>query len=102
MGEPMQMVPESVGRASRSWDEQHLDLRAAAGRIGQAARGFSPEVAAAAQRFTRTWERHTVEAAGGCETRADGLRDTMVDWLATDDGAAASAFDLLPYLAEVR
>ena len=102
MGEPMQMVPASVGRCSRSWDEQHLDLRAAAGRIGRAAQGFTPEVTSAAQRFTRTWERHAAVTADGCEARADGLRQIVADWLATDEGAAASALDLVGYLEELR
>ena len=32
----MAMVPTSVGRASREWDEQHVDLRAASAQVAEA------------------------------------------------------------------
>lgn len=98
----MDMVPASVGRASCFWDEQQLDLHAAATQIGRAARGFTPDVALAAQRFVRAWERHAAEAATLCEHSADGLRDTVADWIATDGGVSLASLALLPYLEEVR
>lgn len=100
--EQMEMVPESVGRASRTWDEQHLDLHAAAGQVGQAVQGFTPVVAVAAQRFAGAWERLTEVAATRCEQQADALRDVMADWVATDRGISVSSYRLLPYVEEVR
>lgn len=102
MAEPMEMVPESVGRASRAWDEQHLDLHAAAGQIGRAAQGFTPAVEGAAQRFAGAWQGHAEQAATLCEDRADGLRDTLADWIATDHLASRDSWALLPYVEEVR
>lgn len=105
MGEPsapMQLVPVSVGKVAGSWDEQHLDVYAAARQIGQAAQGFSPAVATAARRFVAAWEQHADLAATRCEGQADGLRVTMADWIATDGHASWDAVQLMGYLEEVR
>lgn len=102
MGDSMELVPASIGRVSRAWDEQHLDLQAAARQVGRAPQGFSPAVTGAAQRFGRAWEQHLGRAATLCEIRADGLRDAMADQVATDGIAAAAVLGLLPYLEEVR
>lgn len=99
----MEMMPESVGKASRAWDEQHLDLHAAAGQIGAApTTGFTSTVAGAASRFTREWERHTEETATLCEERSDGLRTAIADWIATDGQASLSSWTLQGYLREIR
>jgi hypothetical protein len=45
-------VPVSMGATAGSWDEQHLDLQAAAGQLGAAPTGgFTAGVAGAAARF---------------------------------------------------
>jgi len=76
----MEVVPFSVGRVSRSWDEQALDVASAAGQIGSAATGLA-------------------EAAEG---RADGLRAVIADYLATDQAVGAELLGLASYLREQR
>jgi hypothetical protein len=99
----MEVVPLSVGRVSRSWDEQALDVSAAAGQIGAASTGgFTPTVAGAAARFTTAWERHATGLAGEAERRADGLRTVIADYLATDQAAGAELLVLGSYLREQR
>ena len=99
----MQMISGSVGRASRAWDQQHLDLTAAARQIGEApTAGFTDGVAGAAARFTTTWSRHTDRLAADAEVRADGLRTTIRDFLATDAAVGLDAIVLLGYVTEQR
>lgn len=99
----MEVVPLSVGRVSRSWDEQGLDVAAAAGQIGSApGGGFTDNVAGAASRFTTAWERHATGLAEEAETRADSLRAVIADYLATDQGAGAELLVLASYLREQR
>ena len=99
----MQVVPLSVGRAARSWDEQHLDVAAAAGQIGAApVHGFTEAVAGAAARFASTWRRHTSALAGQAEATADGLRGALEDDLRTDEAVARDQLALLTFLPEVR
>lgn len=99
----MEVVPLSVGRASRAWDEQHLDLAAAAGQVGAApTAGFTGAVAGAAARFARQWERHLVALADDAEARADTLRTIIADHLATDEARGFEALALLAYLEERR
>ncbi len=99
----MEVVPLSVGQASRSWDEQSLDVAAAAGQIGSAATaGFTTSVAGAASRFTTAWERHTAGLAEAAEGRADGLRAVIADYLATDQAIGAELLGLASYLRELR
>ncbi len=103
----MEMVPESVGRAARRWDEQHLDLHAAARQLGAALDGavdggLTPSVARVARRFVRAWEGHVEQVAQQCETHADGLRLVLADWLETDAAATLPTMLLRQYLTEQR
>ena len=99
----MEVVPLSVGRVSRSWDEQALDAAAAGGQLGTAPTGgFTTAVAGAAARFTSAWERHTTGLAVEAETRADGLRAVIADYLATDQAAGTELLVLASYLREPR
>jgi hypothetical protein len=99
----MEVVPVSVGRASRSWDEQALDVSAAAGQLGAAPTGgFTTAVAGAAARFTGAWERHTTGLASEAESRADRLRSAIADYLATDQAAGHELLVLASYLREQR
>jgi hypothetical protein len=99
----MEVVPLSVGRVSRSWDEQALDVSAAAGQIGSASScGFTAAVSGAASRFTIAWERHATGLAKEAEGRADALRTVIADYLATDQAAGAEPLVLATYLREQR
>jgi hypothetical protein len=99
----MEVVPLSVGRVSQSWDEQALDVSAAASQIVAApSGGFTTAVAGAAARFTSAWERHSTGLAAEAETRADGLRTVIADYLATDQAAGTELLVLASYLREQR
>jgi hypothetical protein len=99
----MEVVPLAVGRASRSWDEQALDVSAAAGQVGSAATGgFTSGVAGAASRFVTAWEWHATGLAREAEGRADGLRTVIADYLATDQAAGGELLVLASYLRERR
>lgn len=99
----MEVVPLSVGRVSRAWDEQALDASAAAGQIGSATTsGFTSAVAGSATRFCATWERHATGLAGEAEETADGLRAVIADYLATDRAAGSELVVLASYLREQR
>lgn len=99
----MQVVPLSVGRAARSWDEQHLDVAAAARQIGSApTSGFTAGVAAAAIRFVGNWQWRTAELADRAESRADALRAAIADYLRTDQAAGAEHVLLQNRLPEFR
>lgn len=99
----MHVVPVSVGTASRRWDEQHLDLTAAARQIGAAATsGFTGPVSGAAARFTRSWERSTTGLAQACEDRGDSLRAAVRDYVGSDDAQGLQFLQLLAYLEERR
>jgi hypothetical protein len=99
----MEVVPLSVGRVSRSWDEQALDVSAAADQIGSASSaGFTAAVSGAASRFTTAWERHATGLAEEAESRADALRAVIADYLATDQAAGAELLVLASYLREQR
>lgn len=98
----MQVVPISVGRAARAWDQQHLEVAAAADQIGTAPTScFSDTVAAAATRFVGTWQRHTALLAEQAGARADGLRTVTADYLRTDRAVAAEHLLLQDRLPEV-
>jgi hypothetical protein len=99
----MQVVPLSVGEASRGWDEQHLDLDAAATQIaGADTGGFTGNVRGAATRFLTQWERHAKALGTDSEARADGLRTAIRDYVASDDAAGADLMLLLSYVQEQR
>lgn len=99
----MRLVPLEVGRVSRAWDEQHLDLRSAATQVGDAPTGgFTREVAGAAARFTAAWRRHVQALAADAESRADGLRDSIRDCLSADAQVAGANAALASYLNERR
>lgn len=98
----MEIVPVSVGRASRAWDQQHLDLASAAYLVGGASTaGFTGAVAGPAARFLGDWERLTDALATRSEGQADGLRDTLRTYLATED-RVANRWLLQAWLEEQR
>lgn len=99
----MQVVPLTVGVASRAWDEQHNDVTAAAEQIGGASSsGFTQGVSGAASRFATTWQRHTDTLANQAEARADGLRTSIADFLATDEAVGFEVFALRGFMVEQR
>jgi hypothetical protein len=99
----MDVVPVSVGLASRAWDEQHLDLAAASRQIdGAGSDGFTSAVADAASRFTGAWARHAAGLANDCESRAEGLRAATADYVATDELSFHELAALGGYLTEAR
>jgi hypothetical protein len=99
----MEVVPVSVGKAAQGWDEQHLDLQAAAGQVGGAgSSGFTAAVSGPAARFLTAWERHVRELGDTSEAHADGLRATLDDYVATDQLAFDELVALAPYLNEER
>jgi hypothetical protein len=81
----MEVVPASVAIASRAWDDQHLDLVAASRQIDRAGTdGFTGPVSGAASRFAGAWTRFAADLGTDCETRADGLRAAIADYVGTD------------------
>lgn len=99
----MEVVPVSVGVASRAWDERHLDLATASRQIdGAGTNGFTAVVSGAAARFTQAWARHADGLGTDCETRADGLRAAIADYVTTDDLSFQELVAIGGYLTEVR
>lgn len=99
----MEVVPVSVGVASRAWDEQHLDLVAAARQIdGAANSGFTAAVSGSASRFTGAWTRLANGLGTDCEARADGLRAAIADYVGTDELSFHDLVAIGGYLTEVR
>lgn len=99
----MDVVPFSVATASRAWDEQHLDLDAAADQIrGADTAGFTSAVSGAARRFVTQWERHAERLGTDSEARADGLRVAIQEYVATDDLVGGDLLLMQLYLAEQR
>ncbi len=99
----MLVVPNAVGRASRAWDEQHLEVSAAARQLGSVETGgFTVPVAGSAARFAATWQRHTDELAGRAEAFADGLRAALADYRATDRAVGDDQLALQAWLVEER
>lgn len=96
-------VPITLAATARRWDEQHLDLAAAAGQVeGAPTGGFTPGVSGAAARFAAAWARHTEALGTTAEARADGLRSAAEDFLATDAAVADRSFVLRSLLGEAR
>jgi len=99
----MDVVPASIGQASRAWDEQHLDMAAAGEQIGGATTGgFTDAVSGTASRFVTTWQRHATDLATQAEGEADGLRTALADYLQTDQSVGVEHMVLQGYLTEVR
>jgi hypothetical protein len=99
----MDIVPVSAGVASRSWDEQHLDLAAASRQIdGADTGGFTAAVSGTASRFTGAWSRFAEGLGADCEARADGLRTAIADYVGTDELSFHELLALGGYLTEVR
>lgn len=99
----MEVVPVSVGVASRAWDEQHLDLAAAARQIDEAGTsGFTAAVSGTASRFSGAWTRFAGDLGASCESRADGLRAAISEYVATDDLTFHELLALGAYLTEAR
>jgi hypothetical protein len=99
----MDVVPASIGAASRAWDEQNLDVTAAGQQIGGAPTGgFTDAVSGTASRFATTWQRHATDLADQAEARADGLRTSLADYLRTDRSVGLEHAVLQGYLTEVR
>ena len=99
----MQVVPATVGEASRRWDDKHLDLTSAADEIGGApTSGFTATVSGTAARFTSAWQRFAADAGDECEARAEDLRTAIRDFLTTDDAAYEDVVALAGFLEERR
>ena len=99
----MQIVPTTVGEASRRWDDQHLNLGAAAELIGGAgSAGFTSRVSGNASRFLSSWRRHTEQLADECEGHADGLRVVIREFLASDQAAFEDFLLLGGFVEEAR
>lgn len=99
----MEAAPFAMGMTARSWDEQHLDLQAAAGQVASApTAGFTPGVAGAAARFAASWQRHVAELGVTAEARADGLRSSAADYVETDNLVATNQLFLDTALREDR
>lgn len=97
-------VPLSeLATTAHVWDEQHLDLQAAADQVVEApTSGFTAAVAGAAERFTTTWGRHLTDLAASAESHADGLRETAADLAGTDGLVAEGGLALTLQLREIR
>ncbi len=99
----MQVVPATVGEASRRWDDKHLALQSAADGIGGAPTGgFTAAVSGTAARFTSAWQRFAADTGDECEARAEALRTAIRDYLAADDVAFEDMVALGGYLEERR
>lgn len=91
----MELVPLSVDRVARGWDDQQLDLTAAAGQVATApTAGFPPPVLGPAARFVRAWQRHLAGLADDAGSCADRLRAVVADLLDTDAAVGAELVQL--------
>ena len=99
----MEIVPITVGDASRAWDERHIDLESAARQVDKAATsGFTSAVSGTAARFTGEWKRHIDAIATQAEGHADGLRGVISTYLRADGLTDQNFYILQSYLPEVR
>lgn len=99
----MEVVPLSVGLACAAWDEQHLDLAAAAQQVGAAGTGgFTDAVSGAATRFLTRWQRHAGSLGDAAEARVDDLRAAIRDYVTSDEAVGADVLQLLSHLGEQR
>ena len=82
------LVAGSVRRAADAWDEQHLELAAAARQLASAPTGgFTPAVAGSAEAFADAWQQHAAGLSRQAERLAEALRAAVADYLVTDDAA---------------
>lgn len=99
----MEVVPATVGEASRRWDDEHLDLQSAADGIGGAPTGgFTANLTGTAARFTSAWQRFAADTGDECEARAEALRTAIRDFLTTDDAVFDDFVALGGFLEEKR
>jgi hypothetical protein len=99
----MEVVPLSVGDASRSWDEQSLDLASAAELVaGADTSGFTSGVSGAAARFVTAWQRHAATLGDDAEAQADGLRVAIRDYVGSDEAVGSDVMLLMSYVGETR
>ena len=88
----MQLVPGSARRAADAWDEQHLEVAAAAHQLAAAPTGgFTEAVAGPAGAFADAWQEHAAGLARQAERFAEALRAAVADYLVTDDGGRRAA-----------
>ena len=99
----MEVPVLTLAATARRWDEQHLDLDAASRQIADApTSGFTSTVAGSAARFAAAWTRHAEALGTTAESRADGLRASAEDFLATDQAVAGEGMVLRSLLRELR
>ncbi|MCW2814124.1 MAG: hypothetical protein JWN84_1579 [Nocardioides sp.] len=93
-----------VGAVARAWDEQQVRLTAAAHQVGAVGEstGFTPRVAPLAGVFCARWSEHVADLGRAAEVRADGLRDSLRDFLDSDASSALGAVRLLGLTEEHR
>jgi hypothetical protein len=97
----MEVVPPSVEAVARGWEEQQLDLEAAAGQLrGASTAGFTGPVAGAAARFTTSWERYAASLAAASEQRADGLHAALREYIVGDETQELGFLQLVGTLLE--
>jgi hypothetical protein len=83
------IVPAEVDRVARCWEEQHLDLRAAARQVSDApTTGFGPTVTSAADDFVAAWGQHLAALARTAESTGVRLRSATASFVRTDEDAA--------------
>lgn len=98
----VEIVPVSVGRTARLWDEQHLDLMAASRQVAVApVDGFTPGLAGSVAGWCASWARILTASATACEAEAEGLRAALAAFVLTDEGSA-ERLAALSWLQEVR
>ena len=94
------VVPVEVDRLARCWDDQHLDLSAAARQVaGAPTTGFSRAVAPAADDFVAAWGQRLEGLADTAGSTAVALSAVTASLLHTDEGAARDSARLGARLA---
>lgn len=94
---------DAVGRVARDWDEERHHLGAAAAQLADADLGvLRPAVAEAALVLRSAWAPALDRLRADAEQRADGLRDCLRDYLASDERSMLSSLLLTGLLQEQR
>lgn len=93
-----------VGSVARAWDEQQARLAGAARQLAALGEGsgFTPRVAPLAGVFCARWAAHVDDLGRAAEVRADGLRDSLRDFLDSDASSALAAARLSGLTEELR